>query len=374
MISILVESEEEPWAVNGQRRWTDMGHLMLKPSEVEELEVSTLRDAFAIHASLYDHEVDTAAVVYDGGDEGFFDVDAPYHQVEFVLHEDQVALRMDLLPEWPDGDDFEPLRTRLWSTVEAFASSRGAAVVSLGDEDQAFRDSGVPGLAILTMIVAVPAQVVRLKHAFALGCDVANLVDALVAETPTRDTMADLIRGGNAHLLVGQPEGNWLDVKSQEWDLSSGHGKHRLAIEVAAFCNAEEGGIIVFGARTATPVRGGGEIITEVSGLHEVRTPPRTYMQILSDKVVPLPFGLRVTEILLPGGSPIVMVDIPRQPEELMPFLVRGGVSVDESKIESAAFTVVQRRGEDTVHLDAAMLHSQLAAGRAFLRGAGNRG
>jgi hypothetical protein len=222
------------------------------------------------------------------------------------------------------------------------------------------------------MTVTVPEQLLRLNDAFALGRDVADLLDALVAQTPTRDTMADLIRGGNAHLLVGQPEGNWLDVKSQEWDLSSSHGKHRLAVEVAAFCNAEEGGIIVFGARTATAVHGGGEIITKVSGLDQVRTPTRTYMQILSNKVIPLPFGLRVAEVLLPGGSPIVMIDIPRQPEELKPFLVRGGLSVDEGKIESAAFTVVQRRGEDTVHLDAAMLHSQLAAGRAFLRGGGD--
>jgi hypothetical protein len=137
VISISVESEEEPWVVNGQRRWTDAGYLMLKPSELEELDVSTLRDAFEKFVSLYDHDEEAVAVVYNGGDEGFFDVDAPFHQVAFVLRAGQVALGLDLFLEWPDGDDFEALRTTLWSTAEALASSRGAAVVALSDEDQA---------------------------------------------------------------------------------------------------------------------------------------------------------------------------------------------------------------------------------------------
>lgn len=355
--------------ISGQRRSTEAGHLMLKPSEVHDLSVFALREAFAAFHSLYDGSEEPVAVVYDGGDEQYFDVDAPYHCVDFVLHEQRIALSIELMVDWPDDDDFERVRAALRSTVEPLVSSRGATAVSFGDDRQVWQDSGAPGLAVFSMLVALPEDCAQLGDAFALGKDVVDLVDAFVEQAPTRNTLANLIRGGSAHLLIGQPEGNWLDVKSQEWDLSSPRDKHRLAVEVAAFCNAEEGGIIVFGATTATPVRGGGEIIAKVNGLHEVRTPPRKYMQILSDKIVPLPIGLRIVEVALPNGSPIVMIDIPQQPEEFKPFLVRGGVSIDGSRIESAAFTVVQRRGEDTVHLNAAMLHSQLAAGRAFLRG-----
>ena len=373
MTNISVETEEEPWRVDGQRRTTDMGYLMLKPSEVSEVEVSSLRDAFEAFDSLYDHLHEVAAVVYDGGDEAYFDVDAPYHQVEFVLYEKRAALRMSLFAEWPDDDNFDEVIGKLRSCAEAYASHKGAIIASLSDESQVWQDSNTEGFAVFTMIVTIPNEITRLESAFHFGVDLSRLLDALVAQKPTRDTMADLIRGGNAHLLVGQPEGNWLDVKSQEWDLSSAHDKHRLAVEVAAFCNAEEGGIVVFGARTSTPIQSGGEIISKVSGLDRVRHTPRSYLKILSEKIIPLPFGLRVEEITLQSGAPILMVDIPRQPEELKPFLVRGGSSVDGTKIEAKAFTVVQRRGEDTVHLDAAMLHAQLAAGRAFLRGSVDR-
>lgn len=42
--------------------------------------------------------------------------------------------------------------------------------------------------------------------------------------------------------------------------------------------------------------------------------------------------------------------------------------AIEDGNIEFAGFTVAQRRGEDTVNLQASMLHTQLAAGRAFLR------
>lgn len=369
MISIQVQLDDETWVVGGQRRSTDMGYLMLKPSEVGELSVPSLREAFESYVNLLGHEEEAVAVVYNGGGEGNFDVDAPYRQVEFVYLDGQVAIRLQHIADWPADDDLAALRGALWTTAEALMSRRGASVVFLSDEDQFWQDSGAPDLAIFTMSIALPKEMIHLDEALVLGDDLVRLIDAFVGESPTRDTLADLIRGGHAHLLLGQPEGSWLDAKSQEWDLTTKDGKHRLAVEVAAFCNAEDGGIIVVGATTKTPIQGGGEIITAVGGLDRVKTQPRVYMQILSHKVFPLPFGLQVSEVALPGGSPLLLIDIPKQPEELKPFLVSGGVSADGGKVEARSFTVVQRRGEDTVHLEAAMLHAQLAAGRALLRG-----
>jgi hypothetical protein len=369
VISISVDTDEESWVVGGQRRSTDMGYLMLKPSEVRELSVLALREAFESYVERLGHTEEAVAVVYNGGGEGYFDVDAPYRQVEFLYLDGQVAIRIEHIADWPADDDLATLRGSLWATTEALVSRRGARIVSLSDEDQFWQDSGAPDLAIFTMCFALPRDMTHLDEALALGDDLVRLIDAFVGESPTRDTLADLIRGGNAHLLVGQPEGPWLDAKSQEWDLGTKDGKHRLAIEVAAFCNAEDGGIIVVGATTKTPVPGGGEIITAVGGLDRVKTQPRAYMQILSHKVFPLPFGLQVLQVALPGGTPLLLIDIPKQPEELKPFLVSGGVSADGAKVEARAFTVVQRRGEDTAHLEAAMLHAQLAAGRALLRG-----
>jgi hypothetical protein len=64
--------------------------------------------------------------------------------------------------------------------------------------------------------IAPPEEAQTLQELYDIGNDVRLLIDALLEQKPTRDSLADLIRGGNAHVLVGQPEGNWLDVKSQE--------------------------------------------------------------------------------------------------------------------------------------------------------------
>lgn len=79
---------------------------------------------------------------------------------------------------------------------------------------------------------------------------------------------------------------------------------------MAAFCNAEEGGVIVFGARTTTPQRGGGEIISEVGGLREVYTQPCQYLQTLNHFVFPHPVGLRVDVAQTAEDRPLVLIDI----------------------------------------------------------------
>ncbi|MEK6310547.1 MAG: hypothetical protein V4755_07545, partial [Curtobacterium sp.] len=118
------------------------------------------------------------------------------------------------------------------------------------------------------IVLAPPTDAVTVRDLYDLGDDLARLIDAFFGDAPTRGTVADLIRAGRADLLVGLPESSWLDVKSQEY----GEPKDRLAsynvaVDVTAFCNAEDGGIIVLGGSTDQRKNdNGGEIITAVDG------------------------------------------------------------------------------------------------------------
>ncbi|GAA0947102.1 hypothetical protein GCM10009554_43660 [Kribbella koreensis] len=51
---------------------------------------------------------------------------------------------------------------------------------------------------------------------------VGTLFDAASTGELTRATTAGLITGGRVDLLIGQPEGAWLDVKSVETDEGDG--------------------------------------------------------------------------------------------------------------------------------------------------------
>lgn len=359
------------WDVDGEDRTTIEGWVMLDPSELPLITADDLARELEAGKLGSDNPAFAQAAIYEGP-EGHLDADeSPRTPTSFVLREGRLCVEVDLLLGWPpptgpdELEDFAGQLEKARAVATPFLQHRGSRILELTEH---WPLEAPFGRFLATMVLTAPQTATRLDQLAAIGDGLVRLLEAMVGGEASRDTLADLIRGGHAGLLVGLPEGNGLDAKSQEWDLESDDGKHKLAVEVSAFCNAEEGGIIVFGVSTETPVKGGGEVITEVGGLHKVRTPPRGYEKAVDARVYPFPLGLRVDVIELDNHHPIVMIDIPAQPEELKPFLVKGAISYDGAKVDGKAFTVAQRRGEDTQRLEASMLHAQLAVGRRFLR------
>lgn len=197
----------------------------------------------------------------------------------------------------------------------------------------------------------------------ALGRDAIALAEAFGQNgSLTRDIAVDLVRAGHAAALLEQPEGQWLDVKRQHYDLSATKGKIRLAQAVAKFANAELGGLIVIGmAGKKVP---GGEVIQRLCPVPTDGTTVRKYQQALETRLYPPPDRLSIEPI--GSGLGLVLIDIPPQPEELKPFLVHGAIV--DGDVEGAFISIVRRRGESSIPTTAPMLHSTLAAGRALLR------
>jgi hypothetical protein len=83
--------------------------------------------------------------------------------------------------------------------------------------------------------------------------------------------------------------------------------------------------------------------------------------------------GVVVEQISVSPGAALVLVYVPPEPEELKPFLVQGAIV--GGRQEGAYISIVRRRGEASIPITAAAIHSTLAAGRALLRliGVGNR-
>src|SRR4029453_10768710 len=76
-----------------------------------------------------------------------------------------------------------------------------------------------------------------LRQLYDFSEDAEALIGALDGGELTRVTAGDLIRAGHANVLIGQPEGHWLEVKRQHYDLSVDTGKIKLAESVSRFCN-----------------------------------------------------------------------------------------------------------------------------------------
>lgn len=354
------------------RRSPDTGVLILHLGELADITISQLESLFEQMAQRHE----PSAGVYTGKLSDFDPELVGVSQVGFMLRNGRLTVAVDFGLPWPDDEcdrAFEdqetvvqkliaPLVLRSASVVLQFISAPYSYELGL---DHPHLD---PGQYPCRVLLEPPVGALTIRDLYDIGDDLVRLVDAFFGDSPTRGSVADLIRAGRTDLLIGLRESSWLDVKEQEYGPNDPLESYKMAVEVAAFCNATDGGIIVIGGTTDRGAnKNGGEIITAVDGLHEVRKKPRAYMASLRDLIFPPLADISIEVVEGPSNRPIILVDIPPQPDEQKPFLVRRAIGLNDDKMDSKGFTIAQRRGEDTVYVDAASLHAQIAAGRALL-------
>jgi hypothetical protein len=85
---------------------------------------------------------------------------------------------------------------------------------------------------------------------------------------------------------------------------------------------------------------------------------------LIDRQIYPLVEGLSVHSVTF-GGGVIAMIDVPPQEEASKPFLVTGAMV--GGRHEGAFISIVRRRGEDSIPITAAAIHSMLSAGRRLL-------
>ena len=140
--------------------------------------------------------------------------------------------------------------------------------------------------------------------------------------------------------------------------------KIELAQDVARFANGETDAVLAIGYKEAKIADR-----IEISGVAPVklaRFNAAQYQAVLDERIVPPLVGLVVEQVEIGDGKGIVFIFVPRQPEEMQPYLVHGAIV--GSDVEGKFFSIVQRRGEGSINITAAQIHTYIAAGRAFLR------
>lgn len=359
---LTYSSRDELWLVNGEERVSPDGdNVLLSTEELASIPVRELRDALQACRANYSSSHAGAAITELPASE--WDEDDPLAPVGFELDDAGLRLVLMHIAAWPDDGDGSKVTAGLERLLGPFVSRHRASVALIEVQDEWSSRDGV-GVCVC---LDVQWRGMTCADMYDIGLQARLLMDTFAAGAVDRSTVADLIRGGAAEVLVGQPEGNWLDAKSQEYDLTTPAGRISLAEAVAKFCNAEAGGLIVIGAKTR--VHADGETITHVDGVvpRHKNTVTR-YRDVLNKNLYPPVFGLEVALVPTSGDRSLVVVDVPPQPEELKPFLVHGAIAADR-KVHGEYIGIVQRRGDGSMHITAPMIHSMLAAGRALLRG-----
>lgn len=309
----------------------------------------------AMRRSIHYHDFGDSVLISEVDESLFDERDNLVSPVSFELHENALALDVGFFL-----DDYdEELQPNLVTQVLTPMLRRRRARLLAAWPDEYYAAS--PWLWHTR--IGFHTRRRTLADLFEIGQDVLALMDAMASGQLTRATAADLVRGGHARVLVGQPEGQWLEVKSQHYDLATDGGQISLAQAVTRFCNAEVGGLVVVGM-SAKRVPGGEEI-RGLAPLPRDDRMIRRYQQIIEKRVFPPPDNLTIEAVDV-AGEMLVLIDVPPQPEELKPFLVHGAII--DGRTEGAFISIVRRRGESSIPITAPMIHSMLAAGRALLR------
>lgn len=202
------------------------------------------------------------------------------------------------------------------------------------------------------------------------GRALAAYLDAQQGGTLSAKTIIDLLRGGHTKLLLGQKESEYLDVKSQQYNVAvkgqpGEQQKIELAQDVARFANGDQDAVLVLGYEEGKS--GQDSVITRIKEIDLNGFDPSRYVNILDAKIVPAVSGLTVDTVETSPGKGLIYIYVPAQPPEMQPYLVHGVMA--EGKLEGAFFSIVQRRGEGSITITASQIHGYLVAGKAFLRG-----
>jgi hypothetical protein len=218
----------------------------------------------------------------------------------------------------------------------------------------------------LKIDVAIPSRGRTVGDALEIGHEVERLLQAAYSQGAelTAPTVADLLRTGHGDVLTGQPENDWLDVKSRVYELGEDYGKLQLAKDVASFANAG-GGVIAIGVSSSRTRRG--ETVGPLRPVDITNVSTARFRAILRDWLHPRLNGLRI-DVIPTGSHPdrgIVVIEIPPQSPAALPFMVRktdiGG------KIRDQHFTIPVRVADDNATWDLGEIHSLIVAGRAAL-------
>lgn len=322
---------------------------------VEEASLTSLMHAYRRYARSYGGDpLDPTSLYLRPVPAEVFDYEfGPQEDVSLNVSADTVAATVFI------GTADLPEPEHVWNVLDPLLDRRGARPASFEGYD------GVVGAAI-EVGVAVPPRGRTVADALAIGREVEQLLTAAFSEGPelTPATVADLLRTGHGHVLAGQPENGWLDVKSRDYELSSDHGKLAFSKDVASFANAGRG-VIAIGLTTSRTRRG--ELIGGLRPIDITGVTAQRYRRVLHAWVHPRVAGLRV-DIVESGSAPsrgIVVIEIPTQSPAAIPFIVKKADIA--GRVRNHHFTIPVRVADDTAAWDIGEIHTLIVAGRAAL-------
>jgi hypothetical protein len=297
---------------------------------------------------------------------------AQRHSYEFVPEPVSIVLQegggLAVLVQFVIEGDAEPETEALRRLIRPLLARTGSVVEHIDSTPEGsydFRTAIVvtgPDFWVVDVYISVPTRGKDVEFALSVGYDALAVLEAAEHGELTAKTALALLEGGRPGVMIGQPEQDWLECKSEPY-ADTVEGRFELAKDVSAFANSARGGVIIVGLRTRSV--GGRDLIASVRPIPADTRLRDRYLKLIEHRVFPRPIGLRIEAFPQAGQTALTVISIPPQPPALQPFIVRG--SLRHRRTVGSQIAIFVRRGDATTVIGAEELHSLLVAGRAAL-------
>jgi len=179
--------------------------------------------------------------------------------------------------------------------------------------------------------------------------------------------VAALLEAGREAELVGVPESDRLDFKSQPYVLTTDKGRWELCKDVAALANIG-GGELVMGVETEVPTDREEEIAAAIRPFPSGMVLIKQYRDTIdaTSGVYPVLRGVDIRKFDRADDKALAVITVPPQAEDDLPFLVVRMVEGDSKR--GLGIGVPFRSGSHTYWEPAGQLHRDLSDGRRFRR------
>jgi predicted HTH transcriptional regulator len=184
----------------------------------------------------------------------------------------------------------------------------------------------------------------------------------------TLDQLAGIVANATFNELVGEVEGQFLDVKSQPYKFAEGlDAKREFAKDVAAFANAKGGYILIGFTTQKTPLRPGEEIVAP-NPIPSDQFNIEQYIKLLEEWLYPRPVDVDIKfgSFGADANKGILVVFIPPQAERSKPFLITK--TFTDKKTTEVFLGYAERRLDFTAPMKVAELHHALRVGLSLER------
>jgi hypothetical protein len=176
----------------------------------------------------------------------------------------------------------------------------------------------------------------------------------------------ELLLSGNDSRLIGLPESEHLECKVQPYDLSQDFNKRELAKDVSAFANTD-GGLIIIGAKTKKSQENLGDEIEALRPMEQRLLDTERYHNVIQEWIYPSVENVKIQFCEQENSQKgIFIIEIPKQREELKPFLIKR--LVDQPKSAEIIFGFVQRQRSNNKPLSITELQNALRKGFQYER------